>query len=136
MYYILRFFGVSQGKAREWTAAGQEAAMFAGSMGPLVRGAGRALAARAAAAAENPLAATRYTQKVEAQMSQGDYHGFPREVDNFAGQSKVSTIEGADGVTRTRVELQGSYQGNDGRFVWIIEPDNSVNHRIFVPDPK
>lgn len=135
LYHILRLFGVSPEKAREWTFAGQEAAMLAGSMGFTVRAAGGVLAARAVAG-QNPLAGTRYTQKVQAQMRQGDYHGFPREVDNFAGQGRVSTVQGGDGVTRTKVELEGSWRGREGRFVWLIEPDNSVNHRIFIPKKR
>ncbi len=86
-----------------------------------------------------PLQGTRYTGKVRQQMrinmkdGQADFHGFPLEVDNFAGLGKTRTIRGGDGVARTRVQLQGSYKGRNGSFEWIIEPDGTVNHRLFVP---
>jgi hypothetical protein len=37
-------------------------------------------------------------------------------------------------VTRTKIDLSGSYSGKDGHFEWIIEADNvTVRHRLFVP---
>ncbi|HEX2211279.1 MAG TPA: pre-toxin TG domain-containing protein [Longimicrobium sp.] len=83
----------------------------------------------------SPLADTRYSPKVRAQMKQGDYHAFPLEVDNFAGDGVKTVIRGGDGVARTKIELRGSYRGKDGVFEWIVEPDKSVNHRLFRPDP-
>ncbi|MCG8422128.1 MAG: hypothetical protein MJE77_29750, partial [Proteobacteria bacterium] len=94
----------------------------------------------AARGAANPLKGTTYTGKVRQQMRPGlktgrpDNHGFPLEVDNFAGQGTRTTIKGGDGVVRTKVELRGGYKGKEGIFEWIIEPDKTVNHRLFVPD--
>ena len=94
-------------------------------------------AARGAAASRvaNPLAGTRYTCKLRQQLRQSDYHSFPLEVDNFAGGGTSTTFTGGDGVIRTRGQLPGSYKGRDGRFEWIIEPDKTINHRLFVPNP-
>ena len=32
-----------------------------------------------------------------------------------------------------KLEIPGSYKGKDGVFEYIIEPDNTVNHRFFRP---
>jgi|GEM_PF-2343862 len=82
----------------------------------------------------NPLNNTQYTQKVFEQMKSGDYHAFPKEVDNFAGIGTKTSIVGADNITRIKIELPGSYAGKKGHFEWIIEPTGGVNHRLFVPD--
>ena len=88
----------------------------------------------------NPLDETRFTDKVREQMrpnlktGKTDNHGFPLQVDNFASEGMVTKIKGGDGIVRTKVELPGSLQGRDGTFEWIIEPDGSVNHRLFVPN--
>jgi RHS repeat-associated protein len=88
----------------------------------------------------NLLRGTRYSDKVRQQMRPHprtglpDNHGFPLEVDNFAGEGTVRQIIGGDGVARNKIELRGSYKGRDGTFEWIVEPDGSVNHRLFVPD--
>ena len=83
--------------------------------------------------AKNPLKEVRYTDKVQGQMKQDIYHGFPKEVDNFGGLGKSSQITGRDGIVRTKVELEGGYNNKDGVFEWIIEADGRVNHRLFVP---
>jgi hypothetical protein len=33
-----------------------------------------------------------------------------------------------------KIALEGSYKGEDGHFEWILEANNSVNHRIFIPN--
>jgi hypothetical protein len=68
------------------------------------------------------------------QMSSGDYHSFPLEVDNFAGIGNARSILDGDNITRTKVELKGSYAGKNGKFEWIIAPTGEVNHRLFVPN--
>ncbi|PIP93969.1 MAG: hypothetical protein COW00_02925 [Bdellovibrio sp. CG12_big_fil_rev_8_21_14_0_65_39_13] len=81
-----------------------------------------------------PLSKTKYSPKVEEQMRLGDYHAFPKEVDNWAGVGKKSPLIGGDGITRTKIELSGGYNGKEGHFEWIIEADNvTVRHRLFVP---
>ena len=83
----------------------------------------------------NPLEDIVYTDKVKEQMLLGDYHSFPEAVDGFGDMGKVSTIVGGDRVSRTLVEIEGSYMGKDGVFQYIIEPDGvTCNHRLFVPN--
>jgi hypothetical protein len=85
--------------------------------------------------AENPLANIQYTDKVKEQMASGDYHSFPEGVDAFGADGTITTITGGDSIERTEVEIPGSYQGKEGVFQYIIEPDGvTCNHRLFVPN--
>ncbi|WP_075006671.1 RHS repeat-associated core domain-containing protein [Stigmatella aurantiaca] len=94
------------------------------------------------AAQANPLAGVTYTGKVRSQIrpnlktGRPDDHGFPLEVDNFAGSGRQTTITGGDGVNRMKIELDGSYNGKHGKFEWIVEPNGTVNHRLFVPTSR
>lgn len=81
----------------------------------------------------NPLTNTNYTEKVKLQMQKDKFHGFPVEVDNFAGLGKKTTIAGGDGIKRTKIEVEGEYLGRKGYFEWIIEPGGLINHRKFEP---
>jgi RHS repeat-associated protein len=135
----------------DWRTVGAGAAdgaLWGAAGGALLQGAGRAYtglrnlrnASRGAATGKvNPLEGTTYTGKVRAQMRQNpktgrpDNHGFPLQVDNSAGLGRQTTIKGGDGVTRAKIELDGSYNGKQGTFEWIIEPNGTVNHRLFVP---
>ena len=81
----------------------------------------------------NPLENIQYTDKVKKQMKQGDFHSFPEAVDSFGSDGIITQIIGGDGIPRTKVEIQGSYKGKEGVFEYIIEPDNTVNHRFFRP---
>jgi hypothetical protein len=81
----------------------------------------------------NPLANTTYTQKVIQQMANDKYHGFPRIVDNYGGTGKIQNIIGGDGVARIKLTIEGSLNGKNGIFEYIIEPNNMINHRLFVP---
>jgi RHS repeat-associated protein len=89
----------------------------------------------------NPLQGTNYTPKVFRQMrlnrttGKPDFHAFPRIVDNYAKLGQKELITGADGISRMKISLAGSYQGKQGFFEWIIEANKSVNHRIFNPKP-
>jgi hypothetical protein len=42
-------------------------------------------------------------------MDLKDYHPFPKEVDNWAGVGKKTTINGGDGIKRTKVVLLGEF---------------------------
>jgi len=104
-----------------------------------VRGVAGAAAAAATTEATpvNPLADAAYTLKVKAQMQQGDYHSFPQSVDGFGADATATRMTGGDGIVRTKLELPGGWRGKDGKFEWILEPDNkTVNHRLFVPNPQ
>jgi hypothetical protein len=80
----------------------------------------------------NPLDGTTFTDKVKRQMEGKDLdHNFPSLIDKQADAAKVKKITGGDGIERTKVELPGSINGKDGNYSWIIEPDNTINHRQF-----
>ena len=89
----------------------------------------------------NPLKGTSYTTKVLDQMrcnartSLPDFHGFPRIVDNYASLGSKELIVGKDGIGRIKISLPGGYRGKEGYFEWIIENNNTINHRLFVPNP-
>jgi hypothetical protein len=80
----------------------------------------------------NPLDGTTFTDKVNRQKKGNDLdHNFPSSIDKQAGEGKISTIIGGDGIERTKVELPGTINGKEGNFSWIIEKDMTVNHRQF-----
>ena len=82
----------------------------------------------------NPLENIEYTDKVLKQMQQGDYHAFPDSVTAFGDMANAEQIIGGDGVARMKYEIGGSYNGKNGVFQFIIEPDGyTCNHRLFVP---
>ena len=63
----------------------------------------------------------------------GDFHGFPRIVDNYGRMARVTKIRGGDGTLRTRVRIPGQYKNSNGYFEYLIEPDGrTCNHRVFV----
>lgn len=83
---------------------------------------------------EDPLEKIEYTQKVMKQMEKGDYHDFPTTVDQYGKYGKIETLEGGDGILRTKVSIEGTYDGKNGVFEYIIEPDGTTcNHRLFKP---
>jgi RHS repeat-associated protein len=79
---------------------------------------------------------TKYSDKVLSQMGKGDLHSFSELVTNYAQEGKVETIIGKDGVKRVQLEIPGSYQGKEGVFQFIKEPDGMINHRFFKPNGK
>ena len=82
---------------------------------------------------DNPLKNIEYTDKVLKQMQQGDYHAFPDSVTAFGDMANAEQIIGGDGVARMKYEIGGSYNGKNGVFQFIIEPDGyTCNHRLFV----
>lgn len=90
----------------------------------------------------NPLQGTKYSKKVLLQMEnnlktgQPDFHGFPKIVDNYANLGKRDLIIGKDGLTRVKISLEGSYKNLSGNFEWLIEPNNTINHRLFIQTIK
>ena len=81
----------------------------------------------------NPLENIQYTKKVQNQMVNGSdrFHNFPRSVEGFGADGRVTTITGGDGIKRTLVEIPGGLDRHLGVFEFIIEPNGSVNHRFF-----
>jgi hypothetical protein len=82
---------------------------------------------------DDPFENTQYTEKVQQQMEQGDYHSFPELVKNEVTPDDVSTETGADGDTYTHVRIPGSINGTDGVYHWIIDDEGMINHRMFEP---
>ena len=62
-------------------------------------------------------------------------HYFPRIVDNHALDGSSFTLTGGDGVERTLYQVEGSLNGKEGIFEWIVDPDpaKGVTHRRFIP---
>lgn len=47
----------------------------------------------------------------------------------------MTSLIGGDKITRTKIEIPGSYRGKEGVFQYIIEPDGiTCNHHLFVPN--
>ena len=103
-------------------------------LGPPGRPSNGANSAAQPVTAENFFGGTQYTSKVLNQAASGDYHGFPQSVDAFSGDGTVTSIVGGDGVTRLKLTIPGSYNGQTGVFEYIRNPDGTINHRLFVPN--
>jgi hypothetical protein len=78
---------------------------------------------------------TKYSNKVLGQMKEGDFHAFPESVKAFQGDGFISTIKGADGVTREMLSIPVAYRGKTGAFEFIKESHGRISHRFFRPDP-
>ncbi len=80
---------------------------------------------------------TKYAERVEVQMSRGDFHGFPKLVEgNYAGEGTVSQIVSKEGNPGTMLTIKGSYQGKAGTFEFIKDANGTIYHRFFNPDPE
>ncbi len=64
------------------------------------------------------------------------HHAFPDIIDNYAGRAKIFSIKGADGKKRKLYQINGSLNGKDGIFEWILDNDKGVTHRRFIPNGK
>ena len=80
---------------------------------------------------DNPLDGISYTEKVQQQKQQTDFHGFPDVVDNYGGYGNQQIITGNDGNVYTQLQIPGSYKGYDGNFVYIWNENGVCNHRVF-----
>ncbi len=78
-------------------------------------------------------AATKYSDKVLAQMKNADFHAFPESVTAFGKSGIVSAIRGGDGVIRRILRIPGSYRGKEGVFEFIKDTEGIINHRLFRP---
>jgi RHS repeat-associated protein len=92
------------------------------------------------AAAANFFRDTSYSPKVLGQMSQGpgEFHSFPESVTAFAREGTVTRSLGGDGRAYQTLEIRGSYSSKNntynGVFQFIKDDQNTINHRLFVPD--
>ena len=61
-------------------------------------------------------------------------HAFNDIIDNYAGDATKFSLTGGDGVERTLYQLEGSLNGKQGIFEWIVDPDptKGVTHRRFI----
>lgn len=94
---------------------------------------------RALSAANPPTASrffegTKYSERVLSQMEGRDFHAFPEIVKSYASTGEVATIRGGDGMTRWMLRIPGSYQGREGVFEFIREPNGVITHRLFKPN--
>ena len=80
---------------------------------------------------DNPLEDIRYTDKVKAQMSMNDNHGFPDIVDNYGSHGTITQFTGGDGQPYTKIQIPGSYHGHNGVFEYIYDSAKVCNHRYF-----
>lgn len=76
---------------------------------------------------------TRYSEKVLNQMQEDSFHGFPKSVEAFQQDGYTTIVTGGDKINRTLLHIPGSYKGYDGEFLFLKEPNNIINHRIFKP---
>jgi hypothetical protein len=81
---------------------------------------------------------TQYTPKVLKQMAgeAGEFHSFPEAVRAFEGSGTVRAVTGGDGVTRSMLEIPGSYLSDGGTwyngvFQFMKEANGDINHRFF-----
>ena len=79
----------------------------------------------------NPLEEITYTEKVQQQKQQSDFHGFPDIVDNYGGYGVQQTIIGGDGNPYVKLPIPGFYRGYVGAFVYIWDRAGVCNHRLF-----
>jgi hypothetical protein len=64
-------------------------------------------------------------------MEIGDNHGFPKIVDNFGANGKLSKFLGGDGKIYNDLKIDGSYRGASGYFHYIWSERGELNHRLF-----
>ncbi|WP_242479946.1 hypothetical protein [Bacillus cereus group sp. N21] len=61
-------------------------------------------------------------------------HGFPDVIDNYSRFSQRFLFKGGDGIERDLFQVEGFYNGKNGVFEWIIEPNGAMSHRRFITD--
>lgn len=66
-------------------------------------------------------------------MQEDSFHGFPKSVEAFQQDGYTTIVTGGDKINRTLLHIPGSYKGYDGEFLFLKEPNNIINHRIFKP---
>jgi uncharacterized protein RhaS with RHS repeats len=129
--------GVNTGSG--WYTAGQVAGtvLQAALMDGMGAG-GAAASEEVAVAKESFFEGAHYSPKVQWQMEQGvgEFHSFPESVTTFEDAGNVSDIVGRDGISRSMLEIPGSYNGREGVFQFIKEAWGEINHRLLVPNGR
>ena len=62
------------------------------------------------------------------------FHAFPASVEAFEGSGTVTNFVGGDGLPYTRLDIPGSYQGQEGVFEFIKDASGNITHRFFNPN--
>jgi hypothetical protein len=64
------------------------------------------------------------------------HHAFDNKIDNFVRYASKFSLQGNDGICRELYQLEGSLDGVNGVFEWILDPrpEKGVTHRLFIKD--
>ena len=67
-----------------------------------------------------------------------EMHAFDDIIDNYVDSATHFPLKGGDDVMRDLYQIEGSLNGKQGIFEWIVDPDPSlgVTHRRFIPNIK
>jgi hypothetical protein len=66
------------------------------------------------------------------------HHAFHDIVDNFVQQAEKFIIKSGDPIIRELYQIEGSLNGQQGIFEWIVDPrpNYGVTHRMFIKNGK
>ena len=65
------------------------------------------------------------------------HHNFNSIIDNYASDAEQFVLTNQkDGITRTLYQIEGSLNGKEGVFEWIVDPNSGVTHRNFIENGK
>ena len=79
----------------------------------------------------NPLNGIKYTNKVVVNFGKGDFHSFPKIVDNYGSLGMQSIVLSRKGIPHTKLLIPGYYHGYNGFFEYIFDSNGICNHRLF-----
>lgn len=67
-------------------------------------------------------------------LKEDSLHAFNDIIDNYAGYATKFSLVGGDGVERSLYQIEGSLNGKQGIFEWIVDPEptKGVTHRRFI----
>jgi RHS repeat-associated protein len=95
----------------------------------------RAAAEGAGGVSSGSLDAITNGERIGSGLKVDPFHSAPTwaEPGDIAANGQEFSIAGADGVSRTLVQSAATVNDIPGRFEWIINPDGTVSHQLFVP---
>ena len=76
---------------------------------------------------------TSISRHVRQNAGKQDFHDFPKQVQNYAGDGKVFLQKGADGRMYEHLRISGGLRHRDGTFEFIKNPDGELTHQLFRP---
>ncbi len=65
-------------------------------------------------------------------LKQDPYHAFPDIIDNYAKDAQKFRIPSTRNGYADLLQIEGSYNGKNGIFEWIID-GKEITHRRFIP---